>query len=107
MVTTTGTGTGDVTTNPAATIYPPGTKVTLRAAKDVSSTFDGFSGDCTSSRTSCTITMDKHAAVTAEFKLKTLKVKTTAVGNGTVLLEEPISIEGGKKTTNDEKGKTN
>jgi hypothetical protein len=105
MVTTTGGGTGDVTTTPSGTIFPPGTKVTLRAAKDVSSTFEGFSGDCTSSRTSCTITMDKHAAVTAEFKLKTLKVKTTAVGNGTVLLEEPISIEGGKKTTNDKKVK--
>ena len=105
MVTTTGGGTGDVTTTPSGTIFPPGTKVTLRAAKDISSTFEGFSGDCTSRRTSCTITMDKHAAVTAEFKLKTLKVKTTAVGNGTVLLEEPISIEGGKKTTNDKKVK--
>jgi hypothetical protein len=105
MVTTTGGGTGDVTTTPSGTIFPPGTKVTLRAAKDISSTFEGFSGDCTSRRTSCTVTMNKHAAVTAEFKLKTLKVRTTAVGNGTVLLEEPISFEGGKKTTNDKKVK--
>ena len=105
MVTTTGGGTGDVTTTPSGTIFPPGTKVTLRAAKDISSTFEGFSGDCTSRRTSCTITMDKHSDVTAEFKLKTLKVKTTAIGNGTLLLEEPILIEGGKKTTNDKKVK--
>ena len=91
MVTTTGTGIGEVTPNPAATVYPSGTKVTLRAEKDVSSTFDGFSGDCTSIRTSCTITMNKHAVVTAAFKLKSLKVKTTVIGSGTVSLDEPIS----------------
>jgi hypothetical protein len=105
MVTTTGTGIGEVTPNPAATVYPPGTKVTLRAEKDVSSTFDGFSGDCTSSRTSCTITMNKHTAVTAAFKLKSLKVKTTVIGSGTVSLDEPMSIEDGKKTKNEKKVK--
>jgi hypothetical protein len=105
MVTTTGTGIGEVTPNPAATVYPPGTKVTLRAEKDVSSTFDGFSGDCTSSRTSCTITMNKHTAVTAAFKLKSLKVKTTVIGSGTVSLDEPISIEDGKKAKNEKKVK--
>jgi hypothetical protein len=98
MVATTGTGTGEVTASPAATVYPPGTKVTLRAAKDVSSTFEGYSGDCTRLRTSCTITMNKHAAVTAAFNLKSLKVKTTVVGNGAVSLEEPVSIEDGVKT---------
>jgi hypothetical protein len=103
MVTTTGTGIGEVTPNPAATVYPPGTKVTLRAEKDVSSTFDGFSGDCTSNRTSCTITMNKHTAVTAAFKLKSLKVRTTVIGSGTVSLDEPISIEDGKKTKNEKK----
>ena len=97
MVTTTGTGSGDVTPNPAATVYPPGTKVTLRATKDVSSTFDGFSGDCTSDRTSCTVTMNKHAAVSAAFKLKTLKIRTTVIGNGTVTMEEPVSVQDDKK----------
>ena len=97
MVTTTGTGIGEVTPNPASTVYPSGTKVTLRAEKDVSSTFDGFSGDCTSDRTSCTITMNKHAVVTAAFKLKSLKVKTTVIGNGTVTMEEPVSVQDDKK----------
>ena len=41
--------------------------------------------------------MNKHATVTAAFKVKTLKFKTTVVGNGTVSLEEPISVEDGKK----------
>ena len=97
MVATTGTGTGDVTTSPAATVYPPGTKVTLRAVKDGSSTFEGFSGDCTSNRTSCTVTMNKHATVTAAFKVRTFKFKTTVIGNGAVSLEEPVSVEDGQK----------
>ena len=100
-VTTTGTGTGSVTPSPTATSYPPGTKVTLRAEKDISSVFAGFSGDCTTTRTSCTIIMNKNAAVTAAFKLKTFKVKTTVVGNGTVSLTEPVSVEDGKATKNE------
>jgi hypothetical protein len=96
-VATAGTGTGDVTASPAATVYPPGTKVTLRAEKDVSSTFAGFSGDCTTNRASCTVTMNKHATVTAAFNVKTFKVKTTVIGNGTVSLDEPASAEDGKK----------
>ena len=92
-VTTAGNGSGTVTPNPTATAYPPGTKVTLRAERDVSSVFEGFSGDCTSTRTSCTITMNKHASVTAAFKLKTLKIKTTVVGNGSVTLEQSDSMQ--------------
>jgi hypothetical protein len=103
MVTTTGTGIGEVTTNPSATIYPPGTEVTLRATKNVSSIFEGFSGDCTSNKTSCTITMNKHATVMAAFKIKTLKVRTTAIGNGTVSVEEPASIQDVKKVKNEKK----
>jgi hypothetical protein len=101
MVTTTGTGTGSVTPSPTATSYPPGTKVTMRAEKDISSVFEGFSGDCTTTKTSCTIIMNKNAAVTAAFKLKTFKVKTTVVGNGTASLTEPVSVEDGKATKNE------
>ena len=91
----TGTGSGIVTPTPASTVYPQGTKVTLRATKDDSSTFEGFSGDCTSNRTSCTMIMNKHAAVTAAFKLKSFKVKTTVIGSGTVSVEEPAAAENG------------
>jgi hypothetical protein len=91
-VTKTGTGTGDVTKTPSATVYHPGTKVTLRAIKDNSSVFLGFSGDCSTKRASCTIIMNKNAAVTAAFMLKTFKIKITAIGNGTVSVEEPISM---------------
>ena len=102
-VTMTGNGSGVVTPSPAATVYPPGTKVILRAEKDLSSTFEGFSGDCTSTRTSCTIVMTKHASVAAGFTLKTLKFKTTIVGNGTVTLEQPTSVQNGRKDLKAEK----
>ena len=96
-VSTTGNGSGDVTPTPTATTYPPGTKVTLKATKDTSSVFEGFSGDCTTNRTSCTITMNKHTSVTATFKLKTFKVRTTVIGSGTVDVEEPVSAQDIKK----------
>lgn len=94
-VTTTGTGSGEVTPTPEQTVYPPGTKVTLKATKADSSLFEGFSGDCTSKKSTCTLTMNKHAAVTASFKLKIFKVKTTVVGEGTVTLEESAMVQGG------------
>jgi hypothetical protein len=102
-ITTTGTGSGDVTSDPQTTVYSPGTKVTLKATKDESSSFEGFSGDCTTKRSSCTLTMNKHANVSATFKLKTLKFKTTVIGNGTIALEEPITVEGGIKGQREEK----
>jgi hypothetical protein len=97
-ITITGTGSGTVNPTPKATAYPPGTKVTLKAIKDDSSTFAGFSGDCTTTRTSCTITMNKNASVAAAFKLKTFKVRTTVVGSGTVTLSEPVSVKDGTTT---------
>ncbi|HNS77984.1 MAG TPA: hypothetical protein PKM17_04995, partial [Syntrophorhabdus sp.] len=94
-ITKSGTGTGEVTTNPTATVFRPGTRVTLKAIKADSSLFSGFSGDCNTSRTSCTIIMRKNANVNAAFKLKTFKVKTIVSGNGTVTVGEPVSQEEG------------
>jgi hypothetical protein len=108
MVTTAGTGTGDVAKNPSATVYRPGTKVTLKAIKADSSIFLGFSGDCNTYRTSCTIVMNRNAAVTAAFKLKTFRVKTKVIGNGAVSMEGPVSLGDGteaEKTTKTEKVK--
>jgi len=85
-----GTGAGDVTKTPSATVYSPGTKVTLKAIKANGSVFLGYSGDCNTKRASCTIIMNKNAAVTAAFMLKTFKIKITAIGNGTVSVEEPV-----------------
>ncbi len=96
-VTKTGTGSGEVTTNPSSTVFRPGTKVTLKAIKADSSMFSGFSGDCNTYRTSCTLIMKKNANVNAAFRLKTFKVKTTVIGDGAVSVEEPVSLEDGTK----------
>jgi hypothetical protein len=77
----------------------------------VSSVFEGFSGDCTSTRTSCTITLNKNATVSVAFKLKTLKIKATVVGNGSVTLEQSDSMQKGMielkpvKSSKDKKSK--
>ena len=110
-VTTTGNGSGTITPSLTGPAYPPGTKVTLRATRDVSSVFEGFSGDCTSTRTSCTITLNKNATVSAAFKLKTLKIKATVEGNGSVSLEQSDAMQKGMielkpdKSSKDKKSK--
>jgi hypothetical protein len=90
-VTTSGTGSGKIDPNPVKTAYAPGTKVTVKATKDYNSTFEGFSGDCTTKRSSCTVIMNKNSAVNGTFKLKTFKVSTTAIGDGTISVEENVS----------------
>ena len=96
-VTKTGTGSGEVSTNPSATVFRPGTKVTLKAVKADSSMFLGFSGDCNTYRSSCTLIMNKSANVNAAFKLKTFRIKTTVVGDGAVSVEGPVSLGDGTK----------
>jgi hypothetical protein len=90
-LTTSGTGSGKIDSNPVKAAYAPGTKVNLRATKDYNSTFEGFSGDCTTRRSSCTVIMNKNSAVNGMFKLKTFKVSTTAIGDGTISVEENLS----------------
>jgi len=93
IVTTSGNGSGSVTSTPTARIYAPGTKVTLKAIKDSNSIFAGFTGDCTTTRASCTVVMNKHNTVDASFKLRSFKVKTAVVGNGRVFIEGPASVK--------------
>jgi uncharacterized repeat protein (TIGR02543 family) len=81
----TGTGTGTVTSSPAdidcgadcgenypigadcGESYPIGTVVTLTAMADAGSTFTGWSGACTGTVATCTVTMDAAQTVTATF----------------------------------------
>ncbi|WP_239373573.1 PKD domain-containing protein [Frankia sp. Cj5] len=73
-VTVTGNGAGKVT-GPDELFCPdvcqahlnPGTQATLSAAAVSGSTFGGWSGDCTGTATTCTVTMDKARNVTARF----------------------------------------
>ena len=79
VISNAGTGSGTVTSSPAgincgsdcSENYSSGTSVTLTAAADASSTFAGWSGDCSGNQTTCTITMDSSKNVTATFGTST------------------------------------
>jgi len=90
-VATSGNGSGRIIANPSATAYAPGTKITLKAVADDGSRFDGFSGDCTSNKRACTFTINQDSVINALFELKSFKVRTTTVGNGTVSVDELVS----------------
>jgi uncharacterized repeat protein (TIGR02543 family) len=53
----------------ATASYPAGTVVTLTATPDLGSTFDGWSGDCSGTSQTCTLTMNANMKVTAKFSL--------------------------------------
>ncbi len=69
-VTRTGTGTGTVTTSPSGTTFASGTAVTLTAAPDSNSVFAGWSGACSGTSTTCSVTMTGNTSVTATFNAK-------------------------------------
>ncbi|HRK44521.1 MAG TPA: hypothetical protein PK324_02735 [Nocardioides sp.] len=90
-----GNGAGTVTSNPAGINAPTdgtetylhGTMVTLTANPDtVTSNFAGWSGGCTGTMLTCSVTMDQARSVTATFTLKTytLTLNKTGAGVGTV-----------------------
>uniref|UniRef100_UPI002AD47AB9 PKD domain-containing protein n=1 Tax=Frankia sp. Cr2 TaxID=3073932 RepID=UPI002AD47AB9 len=65
----------------------PGTQATLSAAAVSGSTFGGWSGDCTGTGTTCTVTMDRARNVTARFDTtgpSTYPLTVTVNGNGRV-----------------------
>lgn len=67
-VSTSGTGSGAVSSNPLGPSYTSGTTVTLTATPATGSTFTGWSGAC-SGTGSCVVTMDAPKTVTAAFTL--------------------------------------
>jgi uncharacterized repeat protein (TIGR02543 family) len=75
-VTKTGTGSGTVTSSPAGIScgsdcsenYAAGTSVTLTAAAATGSTFAGWSGACSGSSSTCTVSMSAAQSVTAGFE---------------------------------------
>lgn len=74
-VATSGTGSGAVTSNPAgiscgadcSEAYATGTSVTLTASSAVGSYFSAWSGDCSGTSPSCTVTMSAAKSATAIF----------------------------------------
>jgi Divergent InlB B-repeat domain/PASTA domain len=89
-----GSGSGTVTSSPAGIscgstcsyAYESGKSVTLTASPVTGSTFAGWSGACTNSTGTCTVTMSQARSVTASFGLipETLSVSRSGNGSGTV-----------------------
>jgi hypothetical protein len=66
-----GTGTGTVTTKPAGTTFTYGQSVTLTATASAGSVFHGWSGFCSGSNPTCTISITEQLeAVDAKFDLR-------------------------------------
>ncbi len=61
-------GKGTITASPAAASYAPGTVVTLTATPAVGSPWIGWSGACSGTSTTCTLTMNQDYSVTANFR---------------------------------------
>jgi len=101
-----GTGTGTVTSSPAgiscgsdcSETYNQGTKVTLTATANASSTFSGWSGACSGNST-CTITMDTAKAATATFTLKKYTITSSAGPGGSISPSGSISVNHGANQT--------
>lgn len=98
--TTSGTGTGTITCNGAACqpSYPSGTALTIVATPAATSLFSGWGGDCaaTGAATTCNLTINANATVSAAFNLPTLSV--VVAGAGTVT-SNPVGIDCGATCT--------
>ena len=96
-----GTGTGTVSSAPAGidqcadscfADFAAGTPVTLTAAPDTgTSTFFGWSGDCTGAQLTCIVTMDQARSVTATFVLLQRTLTVALAGSGTGAVDDDLT----------------
>jgi len=104
-VTKTGTGTGGTITSlqtgidcgtSCSGIYDWGSQVTLAATPATGSTFNGWSGACSGTATTCTVTMDRTQNVSADFAPMQMTLTTAKTGNGTgTITSSPAGIDCG------------
>lgn len=95
----TGSGTGTVTSNPRGINcgdtctygFTDGKKVTLTAKPARDATFTGWSGGCSGTKTTCSLTMTEYTSVTANFEAKAYTVGAWVLsGHGSV---SPATLE--------------
>lgn len=90
-LTVTKTGTGTVTSSPVGIScgsdcsepYGSGTSVTLTATAGTGYSFSGWSGACTNTSGTCTVTMDQAKSVEAAFTAITYDLTVALAGTGT------------------------
>src|SRR5438552_1228201 len=98
-VSKTGTGGGTVASDPAgidcgascSTSYTLNTTVVLTAAADTTSSFAGWSGACSGTTVTCSVTMDAAKSVTATFTRVTYTLTVTRTTGGSVT-STPLAI---------------
>jgi uncharacterized repeat protein (TIGR02543 family) len=83
-----GSGSGTLTSSPTGTTFNAGTSVTLTATPGANSTFAGWSGACSGTSRTCTVTMTSNLSVAASFIQSqpsyTLTTTKSGSGNGTI-----------------------
>jgi len=107
-ISTIGTGGGRITSMPAgidcgtdcSEDFDHGEVVTLTATADPDSVFTGWSGACTGTAPTCTITTTSPNAVSATFALRTYRLDVSRMGTGTGSVEStPSGISCGTDCT--------
>jgi hypothetical protein len=93
----TGNGLGKVTNTPAGIRFKKGTSVTLDAVPEVNSVFTGWSGSCSGSSRTCSVTMTADKAVTASFSLKSYTIRVPFPENGVIHPSGTIKAFHGEK----------
>ncbi|MGZ8222758.1 MAG: InlB B-repeat-containing protein [Methylobacter sp.] len=101
----TGAGTGGTLTSlqtgidcgiACSAVYDWGTVVTLAATPATGSTFNGWSGACTGTATTCTVTLDQSQNVTADFAPMQITLTAAKTGSGTgTITSTPAGIDCG------------
>ena len=93
----TGGGQGKVTNSPSGTLFKKGTTVTLHAVPEASSVFTGWSGSCSGSSLTCSVSMMADRTVTASFSLKTYTIRVPTPTNGVIHPSGTIKATHGEK----------
>ncbi len=93
----TGNGQGKVTNSPAGTFFIRGTSVTLNAVPEANSLFTGWSGSCSGTSRTCSVSMTADRVVTASFSLKTYTIRVHVPLNGVIHPSGTIRATHGEK----------